>query len=36
MEDKVGETTFLDDGGRGGQRGWALCNVRIWQSQVQK
>ena len=36
MDDGVGWTMFLGDGGWGGQRSMSLCNVRIWWSQVKK
>ena len=36
MDDGVGWTMFLGDGGWGGQRSMSLCNVCIWWSQVKK
>ena len=36
MDDGVGGTMFLGDGGWGGQHSMSLCNVRIWRSQVKK
>ena len=36
MDNGVGGTMFLGDGGWGGQCSMSLCNVRIWRSQVKK